>query len=123
MIYREGPNLTVTPGYYRQVHDYFVCDIVHNLFVAKTHDVRALGGWDEDLKLNEHEEFFLRVMQQGLGVAYFPNVTVRHWCARSEHYSKYRYRDYVRLAMSKHGISVYTDMFGVVRVFDPARAA
>ena len=49
-------------------------------------------------------------------MAYLPDVTVRHWCARSEHYQKYRDRDYVGLAMSKHGISVYTDMFGAVRV-------
>ena len=78
--------------------------------MARTDDVRAVGGWDEDLKLNEHGEFFLRVMQRGFGVAYLPDVTVRHWCARSEHYHKYRDRDYVGLAMSKHGISVYTDM-------------
>ncbi len=30
IIRREDRSLTVTPGYYRQVHDYFVCDVVHN---------------------------------------------------------------------------------------------
>ena len=112
LIHREGQNLTVTPGYYRQVHDYFVCDIVHNFFVARTDDVRAVGGWDEDLKLDEHEEFFLRVMQRGFGVAYIPDVTVRHWCARSEHYRKYRDRDYVGLAMSE---AWHQRVYGYVR--------
>ena len=36
------------------------CDLVNNFFIARTERVKAFGGWDGELKMGEHEDFFLR---------------------------------------------------------------
>jgi GT2 family glycosyltransferase len=84
---------------------YELCDVVHNFFVARTDDVLALGGWDEELKLNEHVEFFVRVERQRMRVAYCPNVIARHWMERHANYTQYRDRDFTALAAKKIGVT------------------
>jgi glycosyltransferase involved in cell wall biosynthesis len=84
---------------------YQLCDLVHNFFVARTADVLALGGWDEDLKLNEHVEFFVRLGRARRHVAYCPGVTARHWMERHADYTPYRDRDFTALAAKKIGVT------------------
>jgi GT2 family glycosyltransferase len=83
---------------------YQLCDIVHNFFVGRTADVLDLGGWDEELKLNEHVEFFVRIHQKGLRVAYCADVTARHWMERNPDYTCFRERDFTSLAAKKIGV-------------------
>ncbi len=123
LIERDGDQLKLTRGCRSQEDDYFLCDLVNNFFVARTSDVKAMGGWDEDLKLNEHLEFFLRAKQHGLPVAYIPQVSVLHWRERSAGYDEYRNRDYVGLAMRKHGINVLRDLNGFTKIYGISRAA
>ena len=53
------------------------CDIVQNFFMAETNAVRQkVAGWDEDLKLIEHADFFMRAKEAGLVVAHTPDVLV-----------------------------------------------
>lgn len=82
------------------------CDLVHNFFVARTADVLSLGGWDEELKLNEHVEFFVRAYRGGMRVAYFPDVIVRHWMERNPDYTPYRERDFNGMAAKKIGVAM-----------------
>lgn len=84
--------------------DYRFCDVVHNFFVARTADVLELGGWDEQLKLNEHVEFFVRLHRQGKRVAYCPDVIARHWSVRNAAYTPFRDRDFTGLAAQKIGV-------------------
>jgi hypothetical protein len=82
-----------------------LCDVVHNFFVARTENVLALGGWDEQLKLNEHVEFFVRLHRRGMRVAYCADVIAWHWMERNTEYDRYRGRDFTTLAAQKIGVS------------------
>lgn len=67
-------------GDYGPFSDFPACravDVVANFFIAKTEKIRALR-WDGDLKLGEHQDFFLRAKQAGLKVATCSDVKVYH---------------------------------------------
>ncbi len=90
------------------------CDLVHNFFVARTDRVRALGGWDPDLKLDEREEFFYRAKHFDLRVGMCPEVTAWHWATGRPGplYSEYRSRSFKSLAVNKMGLKRLVDYDG-----------
>jgi GT2 family glycosyltransferase len=92
------------------------CDLAHNFFVARTDRIRAMGGWDPDLKLDEQEEFFFRAKQFDLRVGMCPNVTAWHWASRrpDPRYSEYRSRSFKSLAVDKMGFNRLVDYDGRV---------
>lgn len=100
----ENDELLLVRRAHAKYPDYELHDVVHNFFVGRTAEILALGGWDEELKLNEHVEFFVRAWRQGMRVAYCGDVIVRHWAVRSADYMVYRERDYTRLAAEKIGV-------------------
>jgi hypothetical protein len=107
----EDGTLTLTDGHHQQTRGWRVCDVVENFFLARTQRVRALGGWDERLKVAEHHDFFLRAQRAGLKVGYTPLAGVDHVHIRRERGSEdyapfrgYRQNDYRRLWIEKHGI-------------------
>ena len=107
--------LRLQRGYRARRNGYCVCDLVHNFFIAKTDAIRRLGGWDERLKVQEHEDFFLRFGQAGLQAAYCPEVTAQHWNSQSpRRYSQYRGRSFLPLALALHGFTRYTTPDGIV---------
>jgi chlorinating enzyme len=72
---------------------YTRCDAVHNFFMAETEAVRRkVGGWDDDLKVLEHTDFFWRAKTGGLAVAHCPEVAVLHdHTLDSERYREFRF--------------------------------
>jgi hypothetical protein len=83
------------------------CDLVANFFVARTTAVRdRLNGWDNELKVSEHVEFFLRAKQRGLRVAYAPSVSVNHGHQTSTDYRRFRERrsEFMAKWFCKHDI-------------------
>jgi hypothetical protein len=88
------------------------CDFTLNFFMASTEAVRNKPeGWDPDLKLSEHWEFFYRSKLTGLHVA----MTNRSSCLHSrvsgsKVYKGYRKRDreggtFHRTGLEKHNLS------------------
>ena len=82
-------------------------DIVPNIFVARTLVLRDLG-WDEELKLGEHEEFFLRARRRSVRIATCRSVTLGHrqephWLNRTA-YDRLRSRvwRFLQHALEKH---------------------
>jgi glycosyltransferase involved in cell wall biosynthesis len=122
-IKRVGSQLTITPGYRVVKPGLNSCDLAHNFFVARTERIRKIGGWADVLKINEHAEFFVRFKERGLKAAYCPEVTVRHWFARSANYVRYRDRNFWPLAAQLMGITKLIDMSGRVHEFPVGRAA
>lgn len=53
------------------------CDVVWNFFAAKTDVIRRVR-WDEELKLGEHLDFFMRCKERGVRVGHCPTVTINH---------------------------------------------
>jgi hypothetical protein len=82
-------------------------DFVPNLFVART-SLRDRIKWDDQLKLGEHEDFFLRAKSLGLRVGTcaavaFHHDQVEHWLKKTN-YDKMRSRvyDFWRISLRKH---------------------
>lgn len=74
---------------------YTPSDLTLNFFIGKTDRVRAMGGWDENIKISfEHEDFFLMVKKAGLKVVYCPDAFAYHRVGTpdSDEYRKYRFR-------------------------------
>lgn len=112
LIELDGGHLRLVEGDRGAETSYQRCDIVPNFFVARTDQILALGGWDDELKLHEHEEFFVRAKRAGLRVGFCPEVRINHWCARPRRYSRFRSRDFGALAAKKMNVFVFTDFLG-----------
>ena len=108
----DGERLIMRRGYSERREGYALCDIVVQFFVARTASVLEIGGWDADLKTEEHEEFFVRAKRHGLTTAHCPEVKAVHWNSRPAHYVPYRARDYRPLAAQKMGVTEWTGMDG-----------
>lgn len=83
------------------------CDYTLNFFMAETEAVRSkVGGWAEELKLQEHWEFFYRAKQGGLRVAHSDDIGVLHLPDRTEHYERFREHQarYRRRGLMLHGL-------------------
>jgi len=113
VFYRNGKRMMLTPGYVESNEGHFVCDFVNNFFVAETDAIRRMGGWDDDLKVYEHWDFFIRFKNAGMKAAYCSDVTIRHWHTRSPQYTKFRLREEFRgLAMKKHDLESFVNHEG-----------
>jgi GT2 family glycosyltransferase len=112
IIENKNGHLILSRGYRSRQDGYFLCDIVPQFFVADTAAVRAIGGWDPRLKTNDHQEFFVRVQQHGLRVAYCPSVSILHWHTMPKEYASYRERNHRAIAARKMGITKWTEMDG-----------
>ena len=53
-------------------------DLVLNFFVAKTEIIQKMQGWDPELKLQEHTEFFYRAKLNNLKVGFTNELSVQH---------------------------------------------
>ena len=113
-------HLRITRGYHDLHDDFGLCDIVPQFFVARRDAVLAMGGWDEDLKTQEHEEFFVRAQRHGLRVAHTDTVAVEHWQTRPRRYARFRNRSFLPLAAEKMGIDAWTHLDGQRRDFRAA---
>ena len=84
------------------------CDVAHNFFVARTDKVRAMGGWDPQLLVDERLEFFVRARRFGVKVGVCPEAVAWRWpdgAAKSG-------RDFSALAVAKMGVSRLVDADG-----------
>jgi len=113
-LHVQGGNLTLRRGGLLTDDGLVRCDLVHNFFVARTDRVRAMGGWDPDLKLDEQVEFFFRARQFSLRVGMCPEVTAFHWATRrpGPRYSEYRSRNFNSLAWDKMGLKQMVNLDG-----------
>lgn len=70
---------------------YKLYDIVLNFFMADTAKIKEIG-WDNKLKLAEHEDFFLKAKAKGLLITCLDNVKVHHFPILLSDYKVYRER-------------------------------
>lgn len=106
LLMRAGETLHCLRDEKRRMHNgYPVYDMTWNFFLARTAALREVR-WDEELKLAEHTDFFLRAMQRPLLVTHVPQVNVGHMQEHTPNYAKYRQRGiYYRIRfLQKHGL-------------------
>ena len=115
---RSGPYYNFRKGEYaRTVGDQ--CrhkDMIPNIFLAKREALVSVE-WDSDLKLGEHEDFFLRVKKQNLKVIHCPFICIYHnqdkwWLKTTDPYAKMRKRVYYFLQkmLQKHNLAALRSM-------------
>jgi GT2 family glycosyltransferase len=113
----EAGTLTMRQAQGPVTRGYRVCDVVENFFVARTERVRAIGGWDERLKLVEHVDFFMRAKQAGLRVGYTARSGVDHvHIQRERAAADYRHYRVDHLATYRR---IWTGIHGIERVVEP----
>jgi hypothetical protein len=86
------------------------CDVTHNFFVARTDKVRAIGGWDAQLQVDERIEFFFRACRFGLKVGVSPESIAWRWAEKAS--VRQPARDFTSLAIAKMGVSRLIDAEG-----------
>lgn len=109
----EGATLSITTGRHGRLGGSTcdLVDIVPNIFVARLEALQdRIGGWDAQLKLGEHEDFFLRAKRAGVRVAICRSVALlhkqeKHWLKQTA-YDRMRARvwQYLQAALLRHGL-------------------
>jgi len=81
------------------------CDMVFNWGILRTEMAREIG-WDEDLKLAEHVDFFYRLADTGWEVAHTPELIARHERQEPGEYRKWRQRaaEFLEVFRDKHDL-------------------
>jgi glycosyltransferase involved in cell wall biosynthesis len=61
-----------------QKGQYLAFDFVINFFLTRT-ELLLRSPWDKELKIREHEDFFIRLKKNGGRVTYTPDVSIFHF--------------------------------------------
>ena len=70
-------------------------DFVSNFYLARTDRfIETIGGWENSLKMGEHQHFFFKAKRAGLRVGHTEEVGVLHLMELPPSYSRYRDREY-----------------------------
>lgn len=111
LLEQEDGVLRYIKGDRGEIEGYKLYDLVLNFFVA-TKELLEKYKWDEDLKIAEHTDFFLKA--RGLKITYNPNVKVTHKQERTKDYAKFRSRgkEYMQLFMEKNNIRKIINFVG-----------
>lgn len=115
-----GERLSLIAGSRSQGDGFWWCDLVGNFFIARTDRVRAMGGWDPELRDDSREEFFFRAHRHGIRVGIEPSASVWLWRDTVKPAGSVAH-DLMPLAVAKMGLSQMTDLEG--RVIRPPRMA
>ena len=113
-ISEENGDLSLGPGSHGSIFGCSSVDFVPNVFMARRSTL-ARVKWDNDLKLGEHENFFLRAKKAGVRIVSCDHAEVIHhqkqWWSGSpsqgdEDYVVKRKRvyDYFKIALRKAGL-------------------
>jgi hypothetical protein len=113
-------SVTVSAGCRAGVGGVHGCDVAHNFFVARTDKIRAMGGWDPQLLVDERLEFFVRARRFGVKVAVCPESVAWKW---SDGAAATETRDFSSLAVTKMGVTRLIDAQGKTIAAGQSRAA
>jgi hypothetical protein len=97
------------------------CDVAHNFFVGRVDKVRAIGGWDPQLQVDERIEFFFRACRYGLRVGVCQESVAWRWTEKRA--DRRTARDFTSLAVAKMGVSRMMDADGRLHEAAPSRRA
>lgn len=103
-MHQEGDTLHYQHA--REAEGPTACDLVLNFIFGRAETFRRIR-WDDDLKLGEHLDFYLRCQEQGARVGFIPSVYIDHCPMRSKKYNSIRHpkaAKYRRLFQLKRGI-------------------
>lgn len=97
----------------------FNTDICENFFLAKTDVVRNVL-WYDKLKLNEHEDFFIRAKKAKVKIGVTSQFKVYHYPETDVRFKKHRTVDYykdVLLNNNLEKLKIYRNNVGVIQTY------
>jgi glycosyltransferase involved in cell wall biosynthesis len=106
-FYVVGDTLQMYPSITR-VNQHITCDMCHNSFIAKTKMILE-NRWDEDLKLQEHWDYFYR-FSGNVGML-CDGYLIHDHVVPSVHYKSMRHdraKAFKKIALDKHGFKKIT---------------
>lgn len=87
---------------------FIMCHHVPNFFIAKTSSMIKVNGWDQDMKVAESYDFFIRCFNNDFNIAYTPHVRINHVHVQYDKdlHKQYRNRgrQFIDLTMFKHNL-------------------
>lgn len=106
-IGRFEANKDILNVYYNRYEfpEYTDTELCLNFFLAKTCSIKKMNGWDEDLKLQEHTEFFYRAKLNGIKVGFSNRMSVKHFPVQMKNYESNRLRNYTYIFLKKYNFS------------------
>ena len=102
LLNSSGGVLHIPRGEYRRIGDIAECAFVCNCFVAHRDILQAIR-WDEDLKVDEHWDFFWRAKIAGVRIGVAMDHVFPHIHVDPPAYTRHRPR-FLRAALRKHGL-------------------
>lgn len=94
-------------------------DICENFFLAKTDIVKKVL-WCDKLKLNEHEDFFIRAKKAKLKIGVTPEFKVYHYPETDIKFKKHRTVDYFKDVLQNNNLEklkIYRNNVGVIQTY------
>ncbi|KII66250.1 Beta-1,4 N-acetylgalactosaminyltransferase 1 [Thelohanellus kitauei] len=67
--------------YFENVLNFKYCykvDVIKNFFVARKDEVVKFGGWNDELHVAEHKDFFLRMLKHNVRVIFCTDIRLGH---------------------------------------------
>ncbi|KII63431.1 Beta-1,4 N-acetylgalactosaminyltransferase 1 [Thelohanellus kitauei] len=67
--------------YFENILNFKYCyrvDVILNFFVARKDEVMKFGGWNDELIVAEHKDFFLRMLQHNVRVIFCADIRIGH---------------------------------------------
>ncbi|KII70116.1 Beta-1,4 N-acetylgalactosaminyltransferase 1 [Thelohanellus kitauei] len=67
--------------YFENIVNFKYCyrvDVIINFFVARKDEVMKFGGWNDELQVAEHKDFFLRMLQHNVIVVFCADIRIGH---------------------------------------------
>ena len=126
LIFIRGETGYSVLGYHDEIAGCYVCDLVENIFMARTASLQAFEGWDEALKIHEHGDFFLRAKGQ-LKVAFMPWPRILHEHiddARYVSFRRGRSKKFAAMFFAKYGVTSWnSDGMGVPKWAEKSRSS
>lgn len=112
ILERDGETLRYVKGDRGELNGYKMFDLILNFFLART-DVLKNNKWNDELKLAEHTDFFLRLKGKAK-ITYLDLVKIRHNHDRNADYDNYRLRGqkFMKLFMEKNKIDKIINYIG-----------
>lgn len=100
----------------KEIYDTDICE---NFFLART-DVVKKVLWCDKLKLNEHEDFFIRAKKANLKIGVTPVFKVYHYPETDINFKKHRKVDYYKEVLLNNNLEklkIYRNNVGVIQTY------
>lgn len=93
-------------------NNHYTCDLILNFFIADTKKVLDMGGWDPELKVAEHTDFFLKCKRAKLKTGFILDATILHQKQLPQQYAPFRKRgpQFTKIMLEKNGFDAMIDV-------------